>query len=271
MVVKLLYPEVVRSHASQGEKLDSCRQFALKEPPARCHICDRAVPLESSKADEYGRAVHEDCYVELLVLNRQAATTTLTTMLRKPSFPDEPEDGEPKDDEPKHKQWGNSALTPTTVRKRNSLRMPRWSADAAAVVALAIIAWYACTDHRQASPPGASKAVYEQQPTPVTDLEAASSMLRRIRIGQNEVDYIAEDVTIRIFKHNPEASPMQVAYKQVNFGKDVTVRYISPKPTVRPEANTAQPEDSSSPLSDKPVSRPSTRCFRKYPANKSAF
>jgi len=252
LVVKLPYPEVVRSHASQGEKLDSYCQFAFEKPSTRCYICDRTVPLESSKADEYGRAVHEDCYVDRLVLNRQAA---LPILLRKPPLHDES-----KDYEPKHKQWGNllqcnrlhsdrmlknanchnSALTPTTVRKRNSLRMPRWSADAAAVVALAIIAWYACTDHRQPSPPGASKAVYEQQPTPVTDLEAASSMSRGIRI-------------------NPEASPMQVAYKQVNFGKDVTVRYISPKPTVRPEANTAQPEDSSSPLSDKPVSRPSTR------------
>lgn len=233
--------------------MDSYCQFAFEESPARCHICDRAVPLETSKADEYGRAVHEDCYVDRLVLNSQAAQPTL---LRKPSFQDEPKDDEPRN---KDKEWGNSALTQTMFRRRNSLRMPAWSADVAAVVALAIIAWFAYTDHRQASPPGASKAVYEQQATRVPAPEAASSVFRRIRIGQNEVDYIAEDVTIRIFKHIPEASPMRVAYKQVNFGKDVTVRYISPQPTVRPEANTAQPEDGSSPVSDKPVSRPPTR------------
>ena len=192
-------------------------QFALEEEPlARCHICDRAVPLETSKADEYGRAVHEDCYVDRLVLNSPAA---LPTLLRKPPFQGEREDDEPKDDQLKNKEWCNSALTQTMVRKRNSLRMPSWSADVAAVVALAIIAWFACTDHRQASSPEASKAVYEQQATRVTAPEAASSVFRRIRIGQNEVDYIAEDVTIRIFKHNPEAWPMRVAYKQVNFGK----------------------------------------------------
>lgn len=237
----------------KGEHLYSYCQFALEEPPARCHICDRAVPLETSKADEYGRAVHEDCYVDLLVLNSQAAQPTL---LRKPVFHDEPEDDEPRDTD---KEWGNSALRQRMVRRRNSLRMPAWSADVAAVVALAIIAWFACTDHRQASPPEASQTVYEQQATRGTAPEAASSAFRRIRIGQNEVDYIAEDVTIRVFKHNPDASPMRTAYKQVNFGKDVTVRYISPKPTVRPVANTAQPEDSSSPVSDNPVSRPPTR------------
>jgi hypothetical protein len=49
---------------------------------------------------------------------------------------------------------------------------------------------------------------------------------------------------------------MRVAYKQVNFGKHVTVRYIAPKPMVRGEANATQPEDGSSRMSDKPVSRP---------------
>ena len=27
-----------------------------------CCVCDDPVPLETSKADEYGRAVHGDCY-----------------------------------------------------------------------------------------------------------------------------------------------------------------------------------------------------------------
>src|SRR5271170_6019623 len=184
LVVKLHYLRLVRFHASQGEHLYSYCQFVLEEPPTRCHICDRAVPLETSKADEYGRAVHEDCYVDRLVLNRQ---TALPILLRKPSFHDEREDDEPSD---KDKEWGNSALTQTMVRRRNSPRMPSWSADVAAVVALAIIAWFACTDHRQASPPEASKAVYEQQATPATAPEVASSAFRRIRIGQNEIDYV---------------------------------------------------------------------------------
>jgi hypothetical protein len=35
----------------------------------RCAICTRAVNLTESKADEYGQAVHEDCYVSKLVSN----------------------------------------------------------------------------------------------------------------------------------------------------------------------------------------------------------
>ena len=32
----------------------------------RCAICRQSVNLEDSKADEFGRAVHEDCYVLML-------------------------------------------------------------------------------------------------------------------------------------------------------------------------------------------------------------
>jgi hypothetical protein len=28
-----------------------------------CPVCNRAVTLETSKTDEHGRAVHEDCYL----------------------------------------------------------------------------------------------------------------------------------------------------------------------------------------------------------------
>jgi hypothetical protein len=33
----------------------------------QCSICKQSVNLEQSKADQYGSAVHEDCYVSLLV------------------------------------------------------------------------------------------------------------------------------------------------------------------------------------------------------------
>jgi hypothetical protein len=33
----------------------------------RCAICKRSADLTESKADEYGRAVHENCYVSMLV------------------------------------------------------------------------------------------------------------------------------------------------------------------------------------------------------------
>jgi hypothetical protein len=33
----------------------------------RCAICKQSVNLNVSKTDEYGRTVHEECYVRLLV------------------------------------------------------------------------------------------------------------------------------------------------------------------------------------------------------------
>lgn len=40
---------------------------------AVCCLCDRSVPIEHSKTDEYGRAVHEECYIARLEL--ETATT----------------------------------------------------------------------------------------------------------------------------------------------------------------------------------------------------
>ncbi|MGA7402206.1 MAG: hypothetical protein WCC99_11805 [Candidatus Sulfotelmatobacter sp.] len=44
------------SHSS--EKLPGSQSDAVA-----CAICNRSVTLESAKSDEYGRPVHEECYV----------------------------------------------------------------------------------------------------------------------------------------------------------------------------------------------------------------
>jgi len=59
----------------------------------------------------------------------------------------------------------------------------------------------------------------------VRDEMAPSGAFRRVRIGPNEVDYIAQDVTIRHFT-NSQTRP-QGNVKLVNIGDDVTVRYFS--------------------------------------------
>ena len=41
-------------------------KFLLEAPG--CKICGMPVCLETCKIDEYGRAVHENCYVEKLLL-----------------------------------------------------------------------------------------------------------------------------------------------------------------------------------------------------------
>jgi hypothetical protein len=47
----------------------------------RCVICKQAVDLTESKTDEHGQAVHEDCYVSVLL----SANETFTPLSLKPS------------------------------------------------------------------------------------------------------------------------------------------------------------------------------------------
>ena len=41
--------------------------YPWEEPQIRCAICARRVTLELSKTDEEGNAVHEDCYVRMII------------------------------------------------------------------------------------------------------------------------------------------------------------------------------------------------------------
>ena len=67
------------------------------------------------------------------------------------------------------------------------------------------------------------------------DTKAASSAFKRVRVGQNEVDYIAKDVTIRRFTPKPGPPQVRASDKQVNIGEDVIVRYFAYKPGVVPQ------------------------------------
>lgn len=52
----------------------------------------------------------------------------------------------------------------------------------------------------------------------------------RMRVGPNEVDYIADDVTIRQFENMVSKARNKNGVKQVDFGDDVTVRYFANAP-----------------------------------------
>lgn len=67
---------------------------------------------------------------------------------------------------------------------------------------------------------------------------APSPAFKRVRVGPNEVDYIAEDVTIRHFTPVPARSRLQATnkYKEVQIGDDVTMRYFSSDSAVAPQA-----------------------------------
>src|SRR5579864_62966 len=89
-----------------------------------------------------------------------------------------------------------------------------------------------------AKPPRVSNRTPKPQPAAgvVEDRKAASSAFQRVRVGQNEVDYIADDVTIRRFTPTSAPPQMPVGEKQVDFGEDVTVRYFASKPPVASKA-----------------------------------
>jgi hypothetical protein len=50
---------------------------------------------------------------------------------------------------------------------------------------------------------------------------------RRVQVSPNEVDYLAEDVTIRRFTVTSAPPPIRSGVREVNFGDDVTVRYFA--------------------------------------------
>ena len=50
----------------------------------RCSICQQSVNLTESKADEYGRAVHENCYVSMLVSKKPRRFTVRIDALTDP-------------------------------------------------------------------------------------------------------------------------------------------------------------------------------------------
>ncbi len=100
------------------------------------------------------------------------------------------------------------------------------------------------------APPIAIQPVPVSQPTSIRNEKpkktrrphqrtTTRSAFQRERVGQNEVDYVANDVTIRLF--TPENAPARPAHasRQSHFGKDVTVRYREPDPGQKPKRDSA--------------------------------
>jgi hypothetical protein len=207
----------VPGHGSLGQLTFDWRPRMRIHFVPLCMICGTQVPLETCKVDESGEAVHEECYVDRLVLS--ARTAPLKSRRRI--------------------EWRHSALAAGVISvrvKRVPPRMPRWSVDLAAVVTvLGIIGGMAYNDQRSASEPRASNALQRHSSFLAEKPKAHKSAYKWIRVGQNEIDYIAEDVTIRYFDHEPASPGIGVGYKEVNFGEDVTVRYFAPKNSGAPE------------------------------------
>jgi len=68
-------------------------------------------------------------------------------------------------------------------------------------------------------------------PSGATKCGFPNSSFRRVRFNENEVDYVADDVTIRYFDRNAASRQLRVVTER-NIGDDVTVRYFESKPAV---------------------------------------
>jgi GAF domain len=76
---------------------------------------------------------------------------------------------------------------------------------------------------------------FAAKPSPaesVSESRHTSNALKRVQIGKNEVDYVADDVTMRVFTPKPAAKRSRTPdNRTAQFGDDVTVRYFAPSPT----------------------------------------
>ena len=154
---------------------------------------------------------------------------------------------------------------------RVPLSISQWSAVLATVVALVIVGWSAHgnrgavsrgtsaaqtssaqsvaidqpTDSAAPKPMAAtSDSRLQTGPSAARSTWAAGSAFRRVRVGKNEVDYVANDVTVRVFTSGSSPQRVRAGYNEIEIGKDVTVRYFASNPTVqvtRPMASAAQP------------------------------
>jgi two-component sensor histidine kinase len=221
------------------------------QPLPACCICNSPVLLETSKTDEYGQAIHEECYVlnvcsESEFLKCSAPTPASANkdaiyQFQKATMPK---------DRPRHPE----ALATSLMRPRK--RVPRhkrlWNGDLAAVVTVLVLAcWVAYGDRHPllllAPLELQSMATIEEQLRlpPAKTVPAGNrrrSQTMPIAVGDKrtapplhgagpvtKVVHIGEDVTVRYFTLKPAPHRESVGqYRVVDMGEDVTVRYFAP-------------------------------------------
>lgn len=225
-----------------------------------CCICDDPVLLERSKTDEYGQAVHEECYVlkvcskvEVLKNGGSAPSPANKHGILQPYNAAMAETWR----SPISRQPAVFAGPPMQQAKRiNRLKRP-WNVALTAVVAVLLTSWIAYSNLGPTSllkfsalqkfvapvgerPPSGHTKIVSAKGTPnlQTTLlrmkDARGTRTRLRRFGENGVDYVKEDVTVRYFTHTLPPQTTSVGESQVAYiGADVTVHYFSPKPAGR--------------------------------------
>lgn len=155
---------------------------------------------------------------------------------------------------------GTSAIRETSIRARAANVQRAWAAGVV-VLLLSVSVWMFQSRHFSGTKIGESTSTSRDsnfpapQPTllvsqdlkdPATIPTEAASFIpafKRVRVGPNEVDYIAEDVTIRTFERKSSKPQIRNAAHEVNFGNDVTVRYFAKSPALTSHSASAPTAD----------------------------
>jgi hypothetical protein len=141
-----------------------------------------------------------------------------------------------------------------------------WSAGAwifgallSAVIIVGMISWLSDLNPRLTSTPSSSAPTLPRAGAPATDMSRLTkneadpkgggrsegarggTAFKRVWINANEVDYIAEGVTIRHFATASPKPPIRSVMKEVEFGDEVTVRYFANGAPVNVTARTSNP------------------------------
>jgi anti-sigma regulatory factor (Ser/Thr protein kinase) len=207
-----------------------------------CAICNNPVLLETTKTDENGQAVHEECYVHK-VLGAADLHSDAITQRSGAGIPANWEWLRPK--------WPNPFVTALMQRaKLHPWNKQAWIVDLAATAVILLLAcWIAYSDRHAAagsfesgttaiaehlSLPLAKTMLAEYKPTVQTLLVPAEELwnanpLRRGSFETQEVVHIGDDVTVRYFTAKLPTHRVPAGYDRVVYmGADVTVRYFPP-------------------------------------------
>jgi anti-sigma regulatory factor (Ser/Thr protein kinase) len=245
-----------------SSRLGACGQVPTSSIPGgaqrlpECCICNNPVPLETSKTDDYGQAVHEECYALKLCSKAEFRNDGASTSgcanrhaIYQPCKAAMPRDWE----SPRLRQPDVVATTLMQRSKRVSSHKRPWNVGVAAVVTiLALTCWIAFSDRHAASflgsfelkkttaldkqvslPPvkamlAKDRSRFQTVPIPLGE-ERSATLLQEVGLGEQKVVHIGQDVTVRYFTPKPLPHRVPVGrYEVVHMGEDVTVSYFTP-------------------------------------------
>ncbi len=215
-----------------------------------CCICCSPVLLENSKTDEYGQAVHEECYVSKICSESEFLKDRAPT----PASANKDAIYQPRQatmpmDRPRHSE----ALATLLMQPRKSIAWHKrlWNGDLAAVITVLVLTCWIVYGDRHPSllwgslelqrvdnieeqvPLRPTKTVLAENSStfrtmPIAVEDARTATLLHAVVPVINVVHFGDDVTVRYFTPKPAPDPESVGqYQVLNIGEDVTVRYFA--------------------------------------------